>query len=66
MYNHIRAKDIPLETMDLEENIVAFAWEPTGHRFAVIHEVSANNNAVTFYDVKKKKIELISEFISFS
>jgi translation initiation factor 3 subunit B len=36
----IKERDIPIEVLELEnknDKIVAFAWEPKGHRFAVIH-----------------------------
>ncbi|ONK70880.1 uncharacterized protein A4U43_C04F2480 [Asparagus officinalis] len=36
----IKERDIPIEVLELEtktEKIVAFAWEPKGHRFAIIH-----------------------------
>lgn len=33
-------KECPMEVLELDnksEKIVAFAWEPKGHRFAIIH-----------------------------
>lgn len=36
----IKERDIPIEVLELEnknDKIIAFAWEPKGHRFAVIH-----------------------------
>ena len=36
----IKERDIPIEVFELEnknDKIIAFAWEPKGHRFAVIH-----------------------------
>ncbi|KAL0003545.1 hypothetical protein SO802_017326 [Lithocarpus litseifolius] len=36
----IRERDIPIEVFELEnknDKIIAFAWEPKGHRFAIIH-----------------------------
>ncbi|CAL5382545.1 unnamed protein product [Camellia sinensis] len=36
----IKERDIPIEAFELEnknDKIIAFAWEPKGHRFAVIH-----------------------------
>lgn len=38
----VKAKDIPVEVLEYKEKdiINAFAWEPNGHRFAVIHAYS--------------------------
>ncbi|XP_058742411.1 eukaryotic translation initiation factor 3 subunit B-like [Vicia villosa] len=36
----IKERDIPIEVLELEnknDKVIAFAWEPKGHRFAVIH-----------------------------
>ncbi|BBN19832.1 translation initiation factor 3 subunit B [Marchantia polymorpha subsp. ruderalis] len=36
----VKERDIPIEVLELEnknDKIVAFAWEPKGHRFAIIH-----------------------------
>ncbi|VFQ75834.1 unnamed protein product [Cuscuta campestris] len=36
----IKERDIPIEVLELEnknDKIIAFAWEPKGHKFAVIH-----------------------------
>jgi len=63
----MRSKDIPIETLELETNIVAFAWEPHGHKFAIIHTGSAgsgNKNTVSIYDVKGKKVRLSRTFES--
>ena len=59
----IRQKDMPIETVELEVNVVAFAWEPHGHRFAIIQgggEGTKNN--VRIYDVKGKEVKLRRSF----
>lgn len=33
----MKVKEIPIEVTELEANIIAFAWEPQGSRFAIIH-----------------------------
>lgn len=44
------------------ETIIAFAWEPNGSKFAVLHG-EAPRISVSFYHVKSNgKIELISEY----
>ncbi|KAL6278954.1 hypothetical protein ACE6H2_022555 [Prunus campanulata] len=56
----IKERDIPIEVLELEnknDKIIAFAWEPKGHRFAVIHcdNTSSNNNPrpdVSFYSMR--------------
>ncbi|XP_068659438.1 eukaryotic translation initiation factor 3 subunit B-like [Aristolochia californica] len=50
----IKERDIPIEVLELEnknDKIVAFAWEPKGHRFAVIHGDSPRPD-VSFYSMK--------------
>ncbi|CAN6582289.1 unnamed protein product [Malus baccata var. baccata] len=56
----IKERDIPIEVLELEnknDKIIAFAWEPKGHRFAVIHcdNTNANNNPrpdISFYSMR--------------
>lgn len=53
----IREKDIPMEVMELpnkSEKIVAFAWEPHGIRFVVVHGEGPRYN-VSFYSMRKEK-----------
>lgn len=53
----IRERDIPMEVLELpnkSEKIIAFAWEPRGHRFAVVHGEGARPN-VSFYSMKDDK-----------
>lgn len=49
---HMREKDIPTDSVEIKEMIMAFAWEPIGHKFAIIHG-EQNNANVSFYEVKK-------------
>ncbi|KAF3946960.1 hypothetical protein CMV_026835 [Castanea mollissima] len=51
----IKDPGIPIEDFELENNndmIIAFAWEPKGQRFAVIHALGERRN-VSFYSVLK-------------
>ncbi|ELT99648.1 hypothetical protein CAPTEDRAFT_163351 [Capitella teleta] len=49
----IREKEIPVDTVDVKaENIMAFAWEPVGTKFAFIHG-EAPRICVSFYNIKK-------------
>lgn len=48
----------------MSETIIAFAWEPNGSKFAVLHG-EAPRISVSFYHVKNNgKIELISKWPS--
>ena len=45
----------------ISESIIAFAWEPNGSKFAVLHGESPRIS-VSFYHVKNNgKIEILSE-----
>jgi translation initiation factor 3 subunit B len=48
---HMREKQIPVDSVESKEPIQAFAWEPVGSKFAVIHGESPNIN-VSFYEVR--------------
>ena len=53
----LREPNCPMEVLELAnkaEKIVAFAWEPKGHRFAVIHGDGARPD-VSFYSMKDKQ-----------
>ncbi|XP_031262731.1 eukaryotic translation initiation factor 3 subunit B-like isoform X1 [Pistacia vera] len=50
----IKERDIPIEVLELDnknDKIIAFAWEPKGHRFAVIHGDSPRPD-ISFYTMK--------------
>merc|ERR1711915_1048144 len=49
---HMGEKQIPVDTVKIEESVHAFSWEPIGSKFAVIHGDSASLN-VSFYGLKK-------------
>lgn len=53
----IRERDIPMEVLELSnksERIISFAWEPKGHRFAIVHGEGSRPN-VSFYTMKDDK-----------
>ena len=55
----LRDRNIPVDVLELTDPIIAFAWEPKGHRFAIVHgEGQANKYSVSFYSIKKTKIKL--------
>ncbi|KAF3446155.1 hypothetical protein FNV43_RR11334 [Rhamnella rubrinervis] len=50
----IKERDIPIEVLELEnknDKIIAFAWEPKGHRFAVIHGDNPRPD-ISFYSMR--------------
>merc|ERR1719310_1756183 len=49
---HMNEKQIPVDTVKIEETVHAFSWEPVGSKFAVIHGESSLLN-VSFYGLKK-------------
>lgn len=53
----IRDKDVPVDTLDIECNVVAFNWEPSGTRFAFIDDAGT----VSFQSMKKTKVK--EEFV---
>lgn len=65
---HLNQKDIPVETIDLKDLAIAFAWEPSGQRFACITTPSdpvtastPHKNKVDFYsfDTKTSEFKLL-------
>lgn len=48
----MREKQIPVDSVELKEPIIAFAWEPIGNKFAIIHG-EQNNVTTSFWGVKK-------------
>ncbi|XP_012614778.1 eukaryotic translation initiation factor 3 subunit B [Microcebus murinus] len=58
----MREKQVPVDVVEMKETIIAFAWEPNGSKFAVLHG-EAPRISVSFYHVKNNgKIELIRMF----
>ncbi|CAB3378909.1 Hypothetical predicted protein [Cloeon dipterum] len=49
---HMREKLIPVDSVEIKEPIHAFAWEPVGSKFAIIHGDQHSIN-VSFYGVKQ-------------
>ncbi|KAF8380666.1 hypothetical protein HHK36_028156 [Tetracentron sinense] len=50
----IRERDIPIESLELDnrnDQVIAFAWEPKGHRFAVIHGDNPRPD-ISFYSMQ--------------
>lgn len=54
----LRQKNIPVEVLEIEDNIVAFAWEPVGSRFSIIHGNPARPS-VSLYVLKQTKLKLL-------
>lgn len=52
----INEPGIPVEMLDIKDAVMAFAWEPKGSRFAMIHAENPTSTKVnvSFYDMNKK------------
>jgi len=48
----MREKQIPVDSVELKEPIIAFAWEPVGSKFAIIHG-EQNSVSTSFWGVKR-------------
>uniref|UniRef100_A0A8C0GZV5 Eukaryotic translation initiation factor 3 subunit B n=1 Tax=Chelonoidis abingdonii TaxID=106734 RepID=A0A8C0GZV5_CHEAB len=58
----MREKQVPVDVVEMKESIIAFAWEPNGSKFAVLHG-EPPRISISFYHVKNNgKIELIKTF----
>ncbi len=56
MYNNfelfrVRDPGVPVEMLELRNEVAAFAWEPCGDRFAIVHG-DARRSSVTFWTMK--------------
>uniref|UniRef100_A0A646QC55 Eukaryotic translation initiation factor 3 subunit B n=1 Tax=Hemiscolopendra marginata TaxID=943146 RepID=A0A646QC55_9MYRI len=59
---HMREKQIPVDSVEIKENIIAFAWEPVGNKCCIIHGESPSI-MVSFYGVKPGgSVSLIKKF----
>lgn len=58
----MREKGLPVESIAFQDFVLAFAWEPKGNRFAVIHEPEPNSQRknVSFYTLEGKKIQKLA------
>jgi len=52
----IMEKDIPIENLELADTVHAFAWEPRGDRFAIIHGENPSKPDISFYQMSGKKL----------
>ena len=48
--NLIKFEKFQVDSVEIKENVCAFAWEPVGSKFAIIHGESQSMN-VSFYSV---------------
>jgi translation initiation factor 3 subunit B len=52
----LRAKDVPIEVLDIKEKVSAFAWEPNGTRFALMLGDGPNKYTVAFYAMGERGV----------
>ncbi|XP_055386757.1 eukaryotic translation initiation factor 3 subunit B [Condylostylus longicornis] len=48
----MRTKDVPVDSVDIKDLVLAFSWEPVGTKCAIIHG-EQSNASISFYEVKK-------------
>nr|XP_002130037.1 eukaryotic translation initiation factor 3 subunit B-like [Ciona intestinalis] len=53
---HIMEKQVPVDIVELKEQVIAFAWEPTGNKFCCLHGEAPRISAM-FFEIKGGKIE---------
>eukprot|EP01120_Amphizonella_sp_Union-15-10_P013936 TRINITY_DN6582_c0_g1_i1.p1 TRINITY_DN6582_c0_g1~~TRINITY_DN6582_c0_g1_i1.p1 ORF type:complete len:668 (+),score=165.09 TRINITY_DN6582_c0_g1_i1:58-2061(+) len=51
----IREKEVPVESLEIPDSVIAFSWEPKGHRFALIHGSDSLRPSVSFYTMNVPK-----------
>lgn len=59
----VKEKDIPTELLEIKDPVHAFAWEPKGDRFALIHGENQNRPDISFYSMAGKQITKLSKFL---
>lgn len=57
---HMREKQIPVDSVEIKENVQAFAWEPIGSKFAIMHG-ETQSMSVSFYEVKKGRTPVLKK-----
>mmetsp|Transcript_39693 Transcript_39693/g.99965 ORF Transcript_39693/g.99965 Transcript_39693/m.99965 type:complete len:693 (-) Transcript_39693:106-2184(-) len=56
----MRERDVPIDVLEMRDTILAFAWEPNGGRFAIIHSDGTGPKPdVSIYQLINNKVELI-------
>jgi len=51
-------KNIPVESLEIKNKVHAFAWEPSGNRFAIIHgEENVPRPDVSFYEMGDRQLK---------
>jgi len=59
---HMREKQIPVDSIEIKEPIVAFAWEPIGNKFGIITG-DGPQYSVSFYGIKPEgTVSLLKKF----
>ena len=61
---HMREKDIPVDLIEVKKSILAFAWEPVGSKFVIIHGEPSSAN-VSFYEAKKGQETMLKKMSRF-
>jgi len=57
---HINEKQVPVDIIELQEHVQAFAWEPNGNKFCCLQTVVSGYTTPCFYEIKNGKVEQIA------
>lgn len=63
----VQEKGVPVETLEVKDEVLDFAWEPQGNRFSILHtddfeSLNSGGNVkphVSFYDLSDGKLTLL-------
>jgi len=59
MLFHCRQNPIPVDTVEVKEKILHFAWEPVGSKFAVVFEDAEQRISLSVYMIANGKVTLL-------
>ena len=55
----VKEKDIPIEVLEVSDQVITFAWEPKGHRFVLVHGDPPRVD-VSFYTMLKENKQQVT------
>lgn len=58
---HLREKLVPVDSLEIRETVIHFAWEPCGSKFGIITG-DTSQHSVLFYEIKDGKVVLLKRF----
>lgn len=58
---HLREKLVPVDSLEIRETVIHFAWEPCGSKFGIITG-DTSQHSVLFYEIKDGKLVLLKRY----